>query len=284
MNLFSQGIDPEIDLRDMQRTIDIAEEVTELPVPQRHPWAGQLVFTAFSGSHQDAIKKGYAQGEEALAKKWSVPYLPIDPADIGRTYEEVIRVNSQSGKGGSAFVLEMKQGIKLPKEVQADFASAVQQVTDKTSQEIMPGESCDLFEQVYRKPGALQIKHVSESISMESTDLDGDVIKLTVAVNFNGNAQTWVGRGPGTLSAFINAVENHSGLGALSVKHYQQTARHMCTQGELADAVSTVQVDVSGKKAYGVGVHPDVTRSGLEAICSALNRMDSTVSASYGGP
>merc|ERR1719199_2073181 len=150
MNMFSQGIDPLIDLSDMQAIIEVSDFCTELPVHARSPWAGSLVFTAFSGSHQDAIKKGM----DALkpGDKWEVPYLPIDPRDIGCTHDAVIRVNSQSGKGGCAWVIERELGIALPKPAQADFSKVVQKETDRTSKEILPQEICKLFEDTYFAP------------------------------------------------------------------------------------------------------------------------------------
>merc|ERR1719281_1677482 len=178
MNMFSQGIDPKLDLSDMKSIIEVSEYCTELPVPARMPWSGSLAYTAFSGSHQDAIKKGMA--EVTPGGKWEVPYLPIDPTDLGCNYDAVIRVNSQSGKGGCMWVIERELGITLPKPVQADVSKVVQKETDRTSKEIMPDELCQLFKHTYLVDGAITLK------SLEFSPANGEPCALKAGVSIQG--------------------------------------------------------------------------------------------------
>jgi len=275
LNLFTQGVDPKVQYSDIAETIEIAEFCTELRVPERYPWAGSLVYTAFSGSHQDAIKKGLA----ALGKQhWEVPYLPIDPQDIGRHYEAIIRVNSQSGKGGIAYLLETEYGIELPKEAQAEFAQVVQKITDSSGREISAKQIFDAFVQSY-----IELK---EPLALVDYDLckgtDTDVA-LTATVRAGGKEIKVRGEGNGPVSAFVAGLnsslfEPHGVLFQLS--NYQSVARSHCKQAQSSEAVCTVRCQAmkdgakEGASKFGVGLHRNTTTAVLHAVLSALNRIN----------
>lgn len=284
MNLFTQGIDPQVNYSNLQETIEIAEYCTELRVPERYPWAGSLVYTAFSGSHQDAIKKGLEENQKV--KIWEVPYLPIDPQDIGREYEAIIRVNSQSGKGGIAYLLEVEYGIALPKEAQAEFAQVVQQITDKVGREITAREIFDSFIKTYidtQEPFALVDYEMSKGSSQPSSD-----VRVTAKVRCGGVVREVSGEGNGPVSAFvsgINKVVFEPQDMHVTLSDYYSVARSKCKAAEGSEGVAAVRCQVArggaklGAARFGVGLHGNTTTAVMTAVLSALNRI-----ASNGGP
>jgi 2-isopropylmalate synthase len=270
MNLFTQGVDPELDLSDIDAVRRTAEYCNRLPVHERHPYAGDLVFTAFSGSHQDAIKKGIeainagagADGYEA----WEVPYLPIDPAHVGRTYDAVIRVNSQSGKGGVAYVMKAEYGMELPRRLQIEFSKTIQHIAEDTGTEISPATMWESFEGVYLDQ--VQADRGIELRSVEVTTND-DGAKVTAQLVVDGEARTVHGEGGGPISAFMAAVNSELGLD-LEVVDYSE---HAVSAGTDATAAAYVEAKApSGQLFWGVGLHESILTSGFRAVISAVNR------------
>ena len=264
MNLFAQGVDPELDISDIDAVRRVAEYCNRLPVHPRHPYGGDLVYTAFSGSHQDAIKKGM----EALPPDyavWDVPYLPIDPKHVGRTYEAVIRVNSQSGKGGVAYIMKAEHGFDLPRCLQIEFSKTIQSITEDTGTEISPSAMWEAFQREYLPEPARYTLRSHELSSVAGTD--GARIVAEVAVN--GVPRTVTGAGNGPIAAFVDALR--SGLGVeLDVVDY---AEHALGQGADAGAVAYVEtVDGGGALRWGVGTHPNIITASLRAVLSALGR------------
>ncbi|RKE35130.1 2-isopropylmalate synthase [Paraburkholderia sp. BL23I1N1] len=264
LNLYTQGVDPELDFSNINEVARTAEECTQLPVHPRHPYVGDLVFTAFSGSHQDAIKKGFAvQKPDAV---WEVPYMPIDPSDLGRTYDSVIRVNSQSGKGGIAYLLEQGYGVVLPRRLQVDFSSAVQRYTDDSGQEVTPSQIWELFQKEYVESAA-PIRYVGHSLS----ESDGrEHIKLTVEID--GSRRVLTGEGNGPLDALMHAI----GV-PVRIQHYEERA---LAQGADARAVAVAEmagVDVAGS-AFGVGIDANLVTASIRAVISGVNRAYARVS------
>ncbi|MBC8727369.1 2-isopropylmalate synthase [Paraburkholderia sp. UCT2] len=258
LNLYTQGVDPELDFSNINEVARTAEECTQLPVHPRHPYVGDLVFTAFSGSHQDAIKKGFAaQKPDAI---WEVPYMPIDPSDLGRTYDSVIRVNSQSGKGGIAYLLEQSYGVVLPRRLQVDFSSAVQRFTDQSGQEVTPAQIWELFQQEYVCT-AEPVRYISHSLS----EHDGrEHIKLNVEIN--GTPRVLSGAGNGPLDALMHAFDV-----PVRIQHYEERA---LTQGADARAIAIAEMagtDVAGS-AFGVGVDANLITASIRAVISGVNR------------
>ncbi|WP_345811011.1 2-isopropylmalate synthase [Paraburkholderia sp. PREW-6R] len=258
LNLYTQGIDPGLDFSNINEVARTAEECTQLPIHPRHPYVGDLVFTAFSGSHQDAIKKGLAvQKADAV---WEVPYLPIDPRDLGRTYDSVIRVNSQSGKGGIAYLLEQSYGVVLPRRLQVDFSSAVQRYTDDSGHEVTPSQIWELFQQEYVRT-VEPIHYIGHSLS----ETNGrEHIKLTVDIH--GKRRVLSGEGNGPLDALMHAID-----APVRVQHYEERA---LTQGADARAVAIAEMagaDVAGS-AFGVGVDVNLVTASIRAVISGVNR------------
>jgi len=265
LNLYTQGVDPGLDFSNINEVARTAEECTQLPIHPRHPYVGDLVFTAFSGSHQDAIKKGFAvQKPDAV---WEVPYMPIDPADLGRTYDSVIRVNSQSGKGGIAYLLEQGYGVVLPRRLQVDFSSAVQRFTDDSGQEVTSAQIWELFQQEYVQNTA-PIHYVGHSLS----EREGrEHIKLTVDIN--GTRRVLTGAGNGPLDALMHAI----GV-PVRIQHYEERA---LTQGADARAVAVAEMagaDVTGS-AFGVGIDANLVTASIRAVISGVNRAYARVNA-----
>ncbi|HEY4359606.1 MAG TPA: 2-isopropylmalate synthase [Bryobacteraceae bacterium] len=261
LNMYSQGLDPGLDFSRINDVMECAEFCNQLPVHPRHPYAGDLVFTAFSGSHQDAIKKGFtAQKPDEL---WAVPYLPIDPKDLGRSYEPIIRVNSQSGKGGVSFLLERDYGIKMPRKMQIEFSRVVQQITDMTGREISSAEIWQAFKGEYLdQESPLAILEHSE----HST---GDTGKLRATVSEGGAEHALLGEGNGPIDAFVHALNTHFDL-AIRILDYEE---HAVGSGADATAVCFVELRVADHDAVmGVGMHRNIVTASLNAITSALNR------------
>ena len=264
LNLYTQGIDPGLDFSDIDRVIKTVEYCTQLPVHPRHPYGGDLVFTAFSGSHQDAIKKGFAAQEARNDSVWEVPYLPIDPKDLGRDYEAVIRVNSQSGKGGVAWVIEQDRGLKLPKRLQADFSRHVQALADETSRELNAADIWGRFETVY----LARAEDRFALIDYEETGAAGDRV-FVGRVGVDGEERSISGRGNGLISGVVAALADTSGP-ALDVVDYSE---HAIGHGADAQAAAYVECRTAdGRTVFGVGIDADVATAGVRAVLSAANR------------
>ncbi|MBA2769540.1 MAG: 2-isopropylmalate synthase [Sporichthyaceae bacterium] len=270
MNLFSQGIDPQIDFSDIDEIRRTVEYCNQLPVHERHPYGGDLVYTAFSGSHQDAIKKGFEWMERDAAAagvpveqfRWAVPYLPIAPKDVGRSYEAVIRVNSQSGKGGVAYIMKTEHQLDLPRRLQIEFSQVVQARTDIAGGEVSPAQMWDAFEAEYltrHTPVALDSHHTSSA--------DGQDDQLDVNVVADGRKQALIGRGNGPIAAFVDALRTigHD----VRVLDY---AEHALSAGGDARAAAYVECAIGERILWGVGVDPNIVTASLKAVVSALNR------------
>ena len=264
MNLFAQGVDPELDVTDIDGLRRVAEYCNRLPVHPRHPYVGDLVYTAFSGSHQDAIKKGM----EALPRDyavWEVPYLPIDPKHVGRTYEAVIRVNSQSGKGGVAFIMKVEHGFDLPRRLQIEFSKTIQAITEDSGTEISPAAMWDAFSTVYLPAAPAWELRGHDLVSGDG----GDGTRITAQLVVDGAPRTVTGAGNGPIAAFVDALR--SGLGVeMDVVDY---AEHALGQGADATAVAYVEtIARDGSLWWGVGTHPNIITASLRAVLSALAR------------
>ena len=274
LNLFSQGIDPGVDFSDIDEVRRTVEHCNQLPVHPRHPYGGDLVYTAFSGSHQDAIKKGFEALERDAADAgvpldefpWGVPYLPIDPKDVGRGYEAVIRVNSQSGKGGTAYVLKHDYHLDLPRRMQIEFARVVQEVADADGGEIEPERIWDLFRSTYLAGaggsggGPLRLAHYSVDSDRED--------RITAQLEWNGRPVEVSGVGNGPIAALVHALTD------LDVDaRVLDYAEHATSAGEEAQAAAYLEVAVGGKVVWGCGIHPSITTASLHALVSAINRV-----------
>ena len=278
MNLFSQGIDPQIDFSDMAEIRRTVEYCNQLPVHERHPWGGDLVYTAFSGSHQDAIKKGFedmdkrskAGGKAIDDLDWGVPYLPIDPHDIGRSYEAVVRVNSQSGKGGVSYLLKSEHGLDLPRRLQVEFSQVVQKRTDAEGGELSGAQIWAMFADEYlhaEVEGDRWGRYTPVRSTVTGTDEGQDTIEATIKVD--GVEQTVLGRGNGPIAAFIDALTS---IGVdVRVLDY---AEHALSAGGDARAAAYVECAVGDRVLWGVGLHESIVKASFRAIMSALNRAD----------
>ena len=270
LNMYTQGIDPGLDFSDIDKVIETVEYCNQLPVHQRHPYGGELVFTAFSGSHQDAIKKGFEAHEQQNDPHWRVPYLPIDPADLGRSYEAVIRVNSQSGKGGFAWVLEKDQGLKLPKKLQADFSRAVQKLADELGRELNADDIWRCFREAYFVGGAAGDdagRHFSLIDYEESKSSDGARI-FTGTIEVDGETQRISGRGKGLLSTVLATMRESYGLD-FEVLDYVEHALGSGIDSKAAAYIECALPD--GRSGWGVGIDEDVATASVRAILSAAN-------------
>jgi len=262
LNLFSQGIDPRLDFSDIEALRRVVERSTRMPVHPRHPYVGDLVYTAFSGSHQDAIKKGMdalPQGYE----RWEVPYLPIDPKDTGRTYEAIIRVNSQSGKGGVAYLMVTEHGLDLPRRMQVEFGKAVQAVTEATGTEIKPAELWEVFEKTYlANDGGLRL------LGAEVSTGTGGTTCITAQLIADGEHRTVEGKGNGPIDALVDALLQ---VGVeLNVRDYHE---HALTAGSGASAVAYVEAESGGSVKWGAGMDSSILDASLQAVVSAANRL-----------
>lgn len=266
MNMFSQGVDPTLNFSNMRELVNIAEYCNQLPVHPRHPYAGDLVFTAFSGSHQDAINKGLKAMAQSNSKLWEVPYLPIDPGDVGATYEAVIRINSQSGKGGVSYVMEADHGFKLPRRLQMEFSKAVQMRADETGQELTSNMIFDTFDKEYLSnltPYAF-VTHTTVPDTHAS-----EMRRIEATVKRNGEEVVVHGKGNGPIDAFVNALKQEAGVD-IKVIDYSE---HAIGEGSDAQAVAYLEAETGdGKRLFGVGKDPNIVRASLKAICSAMNR------------
>ncbi len=262
MNLFSQGIDPTLDFGDIEKVRRVAEFATRLPVHPRHPYAGDLVYTAFSGSHQDAIKKGMA----AIGRdydEWEVPYLPIDPKHTGRTYEAIIQVNSQSGKGGVAYVMDTDHGLDLPRRLQIEFSKRVQEITEASGTVIRSGQMRDVFEEIYL-PEDAGLRLITSEVSTGRGRTS-----VTAQLLVDGQHQTVTGEGNGPIDALVAALKADLGI-VLEVKDYSE---HALTEGSGASAVAYVEcAGPDGTTWWGVGRDSSILDASLSAVVSAANR------------
>lgn len=262
MNLYSRGVDPELDLSNMDEIIRCVKACTQLPVHPRHPYAGELVFTAFSGSHQDAIKKCLARrGDD---DPWDVAYLPIDPADLGRSYQEVIRINSQSGKGGIAYVLEQEHGLQIPRWLQVDFSTVVQKYAEDSETEVAPDKIVELFQRQYLESRS-PLDLTGYQLARENNE-----DQLVANVTENGSSITLQGRASGVVGAFVSALEAHCGKDIVLVEYSEHTLSK--ADGAGADAVTYVQINIDGQRYCGVGESSDIVEASLLAILSAVNQ------------
>lgn len=264
LNMYTQGVDPGLDFSNIDEVIQTVEYCNQLPVPARHPYGGELVFTAFSGSHQDAIKKGFAAQEKRNDQVWSVPYLPIDPADLGRSYEAVIRVNSQSGKGGFAWVLEQDQGLKLPKRMQAHFSRYVQEMADETGRELHAADIWDVFQRTYHlgEGQKFQLGDYEETRAPDGSRVFAGKIAL------DGAERTVSGRGNGLISSVVAALDESFGV-KVEVRDY---AEHAMGSGSDARAAAYVEcIGADGKPVWGVGIDEDIATASVRAVLSAAN-------------
>jgi 2-isopropylmalate synthase len=272
LNLFTQGVDPGLDLHDIDHLRRTAEWCNRLPVHPRHPYAGDLVYTAFSGSHQDAIKKGMTALDESADEDgygtWEVPYLPIDPKHVGRTYEAIIRVNSQSGKGGVAYLMDAEHGLDLPRKLQMEFSKEIQAVTEASGTEIKPGELWDVFSATYL-PDDASIRLISSEVS-SAGEVGESVSRVTAQVLVDGRHRTLTGTGNGPLAALVNGLRAELGL-ELAVEDYTQ---HALTSGSEASAVAYVEAKgLAGTTVWGVGMDSSILDASLRAVISAANRL-----------
>lgn len=266
LNLYTQGIDPKLDFSDIDRVIETVEYCNQLPVHQRHPYGGELVYTAFSGSHQDAIKKGFAARQDQNTQAWRVPYLPIDPADLGRSYEAVIRVNSQSGKGGFAWVLEQDQGLRLPKRMQADFAPHVQRMADELGRELGARDIWEAFRRAYFveiEPRHFRLVDYEERKTPDGTRLFAG----TIAVD--GQETGVSGRGNGLISSVVATLRDSFGIG-LEVRDYTEHALGAGSDARAAAYLECVLDD--GRTVWGCGIDTDVATASVRAVVSVANQ------------
>jgi 2-isopropylmalate synthase len=268
LNMFTQGVDPMLDCSDLPRIKAVFEHCNQLMVPERHPYVGELVYTAFSGSHQDAINKGMKARAIANSPLWEVPYLPIDPEDVGRTYEAIIRINSQSGKGGIAYILQADYGINLPRGMQVAFSKEVQKVADADGKEMVSKRIHDLFLETYVEQTGARLKLVDHSTSIDIAQPGSRVMEATLIDN--GKEIMIRGRGTGPVDGFIDALASHIGA-SFSVADYSE---HSLQYGSNAAAICYMELDLgNSSKAFGVGVNTNIVSASLEAIVSAVNRL-----------
>ncbi len=268
LNMLTQGVDPHLDFTNINPIMRETEYCNQLPVHPRHPYAGDLVFTAFSGSHQDAIKKGLTEMRNSNEEIWAVPYLPIDPQDVGRSYEAVIRINSQSGKGGVAYLLEKDHGLSMPRRLQIEFSQVIQKIADETGKEISPSDIWDTFQETYLADSG-KYEFIDHSVSSTANKDGIQTDEIDIGLNLNGKKISISGSGNGPIDAMINALKNDLEL-ELKISDYHQ---HAISSGSDAKAVAYSEI-ISGRESFwGVGIHQNTVIAGLESIISGLNRL-----------
>ena len=267
LNMYTQGVDPKLDCSDINRMKDVYEYSNQLTIPERHPYVGELVYTAFSGSHQDAINKGMKALKKANKELWEVPYLPIDPQDVGRSYEAIIRINSQSGKGGIAYVLQADYGLNLPRNLQVEFSQAIQQITDAEGKEVPVKRIHEQFLETYvEQPGA-RLKFVDHHTYPDTTTKGRRIVEATILDN--GRETTISGTGTGPVDGFVDALSKHVGV-PMSVLDYSE---HSLQRGSNASAIAYVEMEYPGGKLFGAGINTNISSASLEAVVSAVNRI-----------
>ena len=271
MNMYSQGVDPMLDISDINELRRTAEHCNQLPVHPRHPYVGELVYTAFSGSHQDAIKKGFEALDRSDSPFFEVPYIPIDPLDVGRTYEDVVRVNSQSGKGGVAYLLKAEKGMDLPRSMQIEFTRVIQQITEDTGKEVSGQDIYNEFTSEYLDPNEPYRLDGYEAAQNPQGD---DKTLLTARMTIDGVPAVVQGSGAGSLNAFVEGLRDVT-ESEVRVLDYHEHAKGT---GSDAAAVAYVQVKVADQEIWGCGLHTDITTASMRAIVSAMNRASGAVS------
>ncbi|WP_425514032.1 2-isopropylmalate synthase [Clostridium frigoris] len=268
LNMHVQGIDSKLDFSNLYEIVNVYELCTRMKVHERHPYAGKLVFTAFSGSHQDAIKKGFKARKDERNNFWEIPYLPIDPHDVGRDYEEVIRINSQSGKGGAAFILENEFGFILPKAMQADFGNIVKIKTDLLGTELLGNQIYDLFEKEYlnlKTPNLLKNYTIQ---SVQNVETDENIVNIKALISVSGKEMNISGVGNGPVDAFFNALHK-SNINGYNFISYDE---HALGSGSNSKAATYIQIEYNDKNYFGVGVSANIDTASLNALFSAINR------------
>jgi len=268
LNMLTQGVDPHLDFSNINPIMREAEYCNQLPVHPRHPYAGDLVFTAFSGSHQDAIKKGLTELRNSNQEIWEVPYLPIDPSDVGRSYEAVIRINSQSGKGGVAYLLEKDHGLSMPRRLQIEFSQVIQKIADESGKEISPSDIWDNFQETYlNSSGRYEFieHHINSSSNKDGTQSD----EITIDLKHNTDVVTIEGCGNGPIDAMIDAIKKSFNL-EIKISDYHQ---HAISSGSDAKAVAYSELILANKSVWGVGMHQNTVIAGLLSVISGLNRL-----------
>ena len=263
LNMLTQGIDPQLDFSNINSVMREVEYCNQLPVHPRHPYAGDLVFTAFSGSHQDAIKKGFHAMKQSNNPEWAVPYLPIDPADLGRSYEAVVRINSQSGKGGVAFLLEKDHGVSLPRRLQISMSQKIQELADETGKEISSSVIWEIFEENFLKP---KNNFLYQSHTSSTKD---DVNELEVKMIMNAKEVNVSGTGNGPIDSFVNGLSKELGIN-IKISDYHQSA---ISSGSDAQAAAYIELEKDGQTKWGVGINPNTTRASFEAIIVGLSKI-----------
>ncbi len=273
LNMFTQGIDPGLDVSDINAIRDVYEHCNQLAIPERHPYVGELVYTAFSGSHQDAINKGMKARKAAAGERpvtddlWEVPYLPIDPEDVGRSYEAIIRINSQSGKGGIAYILNADYGLNLPRNLQVEFREIIQAITDREGTELTSKRIHDEFMAAYVDGPMARLRFVSHKTEADPDTEEGRIVDAILA---DGNEQVAIrGFGNGPIDGFVDAIARHFGI-RLSVSDYSE---HSLQRGSDATAICYMEMDHEGRRVFGVGIDKNIVAASLEAIVSAVNRV-----------
>ena len=267
LNMYTQGVDPELDCSDITRMKDVYEYSNQLKIPERHPYVGELVYTAFSGSHQDAINKGMKAIKTANKPVWEVPYLPIDPQDVGRTYEAIIRINSQSGKGGIAYVLQADYGLNLPRHLQIEFSKDIQAITDTEGKELSSKRIYDRFREIYVDQPEGRLRFVDHQTYPDSEAKGRRTVEATIVDQ--GEEMVIKGQGNGPIDGFVDALSRHIGI-ELSVRDYSE---HSIQHGSNAAAICYVEMEHPGGTIFGAGINTNIVAASLEAVTSAANRV-----------
>ena len=266
LNMYSQGINPNLDFSQINNVMREVEYCNQLPVHPRHPYAGDLVFTAFSGSHQDAIKKGLNALRSSNEPQWEVPYLPIDPADLGRTYEAVVRINSQSGKGGVAFLLEKDHGVSLPRRLQISMSQKIQKIADETGKEISTSEIWEIFHTNFVMPKS---GHSFKNYSLKTSDATDISDHIKAEIEIDGKNHEISGSGNGPIDAFVNALNQKLSID-IKVSDYHQSA---ISSGSDAQAAAYIELQKGDKTSWGVGINPNTTKASFEAIIVGVAKL-----------
>jgi 2-isopropylmalate synthase len=268
LNMLTQGVDPHLDFSNINPIMREVEYCNQLPVHPRHPYAGDLVFTAFSGSHQDAIKKGLNDLRNSNQEIWEVPYLPIDPNDVGRSYEAVIRINSQSGKGGVAYLLEKDHGLSMPRRLQIEFSQVVQKIADKTGKEISPSDIWQTFQETYlNESGNFSFikHHINSHVSKEDIQMD----ELEILLRSGSEEISIKGSGNGPIDALIDALNQNLNID-ISITDYHQ---HAVSSGSDAKAVAYSEILYKDQSVWGIGMHQNTVIAGYVSVINGLNRL-----------
>ena len=268
LNMLTQGVDPHLDFSNVNSIMREAEYCNQLPVHPRHPYAGDLVFTAFSGSHQDAIKKGLSDIRNSNRETWEVPYLPIDPQDVGRSYEAVIRINSQSGKGGVAYLLEKDHGLSMPRRLQIEFSQVIQKIADESGKEISPSDVWDNFQTTYLNESG-SYEFVDHNINSKANKDGSQTDEIAINLKVNDKIISITGTGNGPIDAMVNSIKDYLKLD-IKISDYHQ---HAISAGSDAKAVAYSELLLNGKSVWGVGIHQNTVIAGFESVISGLNRL-----------